>query len=90
MKILCKLDGKEVLKEIYKVQVALFGGPGILIYNEDRSELWETHNKKEVSVIRNVIGKSNVKGYVAGHLNENGQIVIEKAIPYKIWKDYRW
>lgn len=38
MKILCKLDGKDVLKEVYKVQVALFGGPSILIYNENRTQ----------------------------------------------------
>ena len=33
MKILCKLNGKEVLKEVYKVQVSIFGTPSILIYN---------------------------------------------------------
>ena len=27
--------------EVYKVQVALFGGPSVLIYNEDRTQQWE-------------------------------------------------
>lgn len=90
MKILCKLDGKDVLKEVYKVQVALFGGPSILIYNEDRTQRYEVHSKKEIQAIQKFIGKRNVKVYVAGDMNEDGQIVMEKVIPKKISQDYNW
>lgn len=90
MEILCKLDGKDVLKEVYKVQVALFGGPSVLIYNEDRTQRYEVHNKKEIQAIQKFIGKTNVKVYVAGHLNEDGQIVMEKVIPRKISQSYNW
>lgn len=90
MKIFCKLDGKEVLKEVYKVQISLFDKSGALIYNEDRSERWETHNKTEVKLIQRFIGKSNRKAYVAGYLNSNGQIVMEKVIPFNISRHYTW
>lgn len=75
---------------MYKVQLALFGEPAILIYNEDRSDLCEITSKKQIREMRNFIGKTSVKAYVAGYKNEQGQIIMEKVIPYKIWKDYNW
>lgn len=77
-------------KQIYKIQVALFGGPSILIYNEDRTERYEVHAIEEINAIQKFIGKGKVKVYVAGYLNENGQIVMEKVIPNKISRTYRW
>lgn len=90
MKILCKLDGKDTFREVYKVQVALFGGPGVMIYNEDRTQLYETHNAAEIKAIRKFIGNKTVKSYIAGYQNANGQIIMEKVIPNKISKEYEW
>ena len=90
MKILCKLDGKDVLKEVYKVQVSIFGTPSILIYNEDKTQLYQVHSKKEIQAIRKFIGQKNIKVYVAGDINEDGQIIMEKVIPNKISRGYNW
>ena len=90
MKIVCDLDGNSVTKEVYKVQIALFGGPSALMYNEDKTQTYETNNRQEVKAIRDFIGKGNVKVYVMGHLNNNGQIVMEKVIPKKVSDRYNW
>lgn len=90
MKIECKLDGKDTFREVYKVQVSLFGGPSILIYNEDRTQLYQVHSTIEIKAIQKFIGKNKVKVYVAGYQNEDGQIVMEKVIPDKISRRYDW
>jgi hypothetical protein len=90
MKIKAYLGKEELELEVYKVQVALFGGPSVLIYNEDRTQRYEVHSIKEVKAIRKFIGNKTVKAYVAGNLNEDGQIVMQKLIPRSISKDYTW
>lgn len=90
MKIEAYLGKDKLELEVYKVQVALFGGPSILIYNEDRSQTYQVHSEKEVKEIRKLIGKSTVKCYVCGNQNPEGQIVMMKVIPDKISRDYNW
>lgn len=90
MKIKCYLGKDELELEVYKVQVAIFGGPSILIYNEDRSQRYEVHSTKEINTIRKFIGKKTVKCYVAGNQNPEGQIVMMKVIPHNISKEYDW
>lgn len=90
MKINAYLEGAELELEVYKVQIALFGGPSALIYNEDRSQLWQVHSEKEVKEIRKLIGRNTVKCYVAGNLNPEGQIVLMKTIPKDVAKEYNW
>ena len=66
--------------EVYKVQVALFGGPSVLIYNEDRTQEWEEHKKNNVEALIKFIGKGVVKCYCCGYQNEQGQIVLVDKI----------
>lgn len=61
-----KIDGKHY--EIYKIQIALFGGPAALIYNEDRTQMYETTDKDEVADLSNFIGSK--KAFVAGKYND--------------------
>lgn len=90
MKLLCKTNNKEVLREVYKVQVAIFGGPAVLIYNEDRTETYETTNPKEVANIRKFIGPNTVKTYIVGYLDKNGKIVMEKVVPKNMCEGCYW
>lgn len=91
MKIKCYIGNVEVNLEVYKVQVSLFGKiPSVLIYNEDKSQLYETNDKKEVMRIRKFIGHTTIKCYIAGNQGEDGQIVFQKVIPRAISKDYTW
>lgn len=73
---------KKIKLEVYKVQITLFGGPGCLIYNEDRTEIWETHNENEVNQIKNFI--KSEKAFVAGQYNKKtGKIIIMHLLPDK-------
>ena len=81
-----KTKNKIVPLEVYKVQVALFGGPSVLIYNEDRTQEWEETKPKNVKALLNFIGKNIVKCYCAGYQNDNGQIVlVDKIEDKKYW-----
>ena len=91
MKIKCYIGKIEVELEVYKVQVSLFGKtPSVLIYNEDKSQLYETCDKKEVMKIRKFIGHTTIKCYIAGNQNEDGRIVFQKVIPRTISYSYNW
>ena len=91
MKIKTYLDNIEIELEVYKVQTSLFGKtPSVLIYNEDKTQMYETANPKEVKTIRKFIGLKSVKEYCCGYQNEDGQIVLQKLIPRSISKEYRW
>lgn len=90
MKIKAYLDKDELELEVYKVQVALFGEPAVLIYNEDRTEQYEETNPKQIKAIRSLIGKSTMKCFVAGHTNPEGKIVLMKVLPKDIAKDIKW
>lgn len=90
MKINAYLDKDELELEVYKVQVALFGGPSILIYNEDRTQMYETHNRNEVKEMQKLIGRQTTKCYVCGNQNSDGKIVLMKVIPNDIAKEYNW
>lgn len=79
MKVKAKLDGVPLELEVYKVQIALFGGPGALIYNEDKTELYETHDAAEVREIGKMI-KGKDKAFVAGYYNDKQQICLEKLL----------
>lgn len=79
MKIKAKLAGAPVELEVYKVQIALFGGPAVLIYNEDRSEQWEETSPEGVKAISEFI-KHQPKSFVAGYCNDKGQICLEKLL----------
>lgn len=71
---------KPIKLEVYKVQIALFGGPGCLIYNEDKTELYETHDKSEVEAIHKFIKKE--KAFIAGQYNKKtGKIIIMHLLP---------
>lgn len=81
-----KVGKKVVPLEVYKVQVALFGGPSVLIYNEDKTQVWEEHKKNNVETLINFIGKNIVKCYCAGYQNEQGQIVlVDKVEEQEYW-----
>ena len=80
------VKGKMVPLEIYKVQVALFGGPSVLIYNEDRSQMHEEYNPNNVKVLQEFIGKNVVKCYCCGYLDDNGKInLVDKVNDEKYW-----
>ena len=66
--------------EVYKIQVALFGGPGVLIYNEDRTQMLNEMNPKNVKVLRKFIGENVIKCYCCGYQNKKGQIVLVDKI----------
>lgn len=90
MKIKAYLDTDEIELEVFKVQVSLFGQPAVLIYNEDRTELYEETNPKDIKYIRNFIGRNTVKTYVAGNINPEGKIVLMKVLPKDVIKDIKW
>lgn len=74
--------------EVYKIQVALFGGPGILIYNEDRTQEWEDFNPNNVNAIREFIGIDAYKAYACGYQDKNGKIILVDTVPEKeYWFD---
>ena len=90
MKIKAYIGKDELELEVYKVQVAMFGRPSILICNEDKSQRYEVHAEKEIKAIRKFIGKKTIKCYVCGNQNPEGQIVMMKVIPNDISKEYNW
>lgn len=90
MKIEAYLEGRKLKLEVYKVQVALFGGPSILIYNEDKTQMYETSNRNEVNEMLKFIGKGNFKVYACGNRNSDGKITLMQVIPNDIAKDYNW
>lgn len=90
MKIKAYLGKEELELEVYKVQVSIFGEQSILIYNEDKTQLYQVYASKEVKAIRKFIGKKTLKCYVSGVLSPEGQIQLMKVIPNDISKDYNW
>ena len=62
--------------EVYKVQIALFGGPAALIYNEDKSDMWEETDPKRVSELRHLIGNNVVKCYWCGYHDEKTDKIV--------------
>lgn len=81
-----KYNGKFVPLEIYKLQTALFGGPSVLIYNEDRTQEWEETKSNNVKALQEFMGKNVVKCYACGFCNEKGQIqLVEKINNEKYW-----
>ena len=91
MKIKCYIGKVELELEVYKVQVSLFGKtPSVLIYNEDKSQLYETCDRKELKTIRKFIGNKTLKCYVTGNQTEDGKIVFQKVIPRNISYEYNW
>lgn len=90
MKIKAYLDKDELELEVYKVQIALFGGPSCLIYNEDRTQQYETQDKKEIKAIQKLIGQKTVKAFVCGNQDPSGKIVLMKVIPRKTAQEYHW
>lgn len=79
MKVKLKLSGVETEFEVYKVQLALFGGPAVLIYNQDRTEQWQETNPEQVKTISKFV-HNRPKSFVAGYLNPKGQICLEKLL----------
>ncbi len=79
MKVKVKSDGIPLELEVYKVQIALFGGPSALIYNEDRTEIWQEDEPEKVKVISKFV-RNKPKAFVAGYLNDKGQICLEKLL----------
>lgn len=90
MKIKAYLGKEELELEVYKVQVSIFGKQSILVYNEDKTQLYQVYADKEIKAIRKLIGKKTLKCYVCGILNPEGQIQLMKVIPNDISKDYTW
>ena len=69
--------------EVYKMQTSLFSSDGIgsvLIYNEDRTQLWEEFKPNNVKALREFMGKNVVKCYACGYQNDKGQIVLVDKI----------
>lgn len=66
--------------EVYKIQTALFGGPSVLIYNEDRTQMWEETKSNNVKALQEFMGKNVVKCYAIGFQNKKGQIVLVDKI----------
>ena len=87
MKMQCKLNDRPVELEVYKVQVALFGGPSVLIYNEDRTQQWQEDKPNNVKALRKFIGNRNVKVYALGYQDFAGRIVLQKVLPRNMWDD---
>ena len=84
------VKGEDIDLEVFKVQVSLFGQPAVLIYNEDRSYMYEETKPVNVKSIRNFIGKSTIKTYVAGNIDPEGKIHLMKVLPNKMIKDIHW
>lgn len=83
------VNGKPTTLEIYKLQTSLFRTnkyQSVLIYNEDRTQEYETSKTKEVQALQKFMGKNVIKCYACGYQNENGQIVlIEKELDKQYW-----
>lgn len=90
MKINAYIDKDKLELEVYKVQVSLFGQPAILIYNEDRSYIYEETNQKVIESIKNLIGKNTIKTYVAGNVDPEGKIRLMKVLPKDISNTITW
>ena len=90
MKINAYIDKNKLELEVYKVQVSLFGQPAILIYNEDRSYMYEETNQKVIESIKNLIGKNTIKTYVAGNVDPEGKIHLMKVLPKDISNTITW
>lgn len=73
--------------QVYKVQTAIFGTPSVLIYNEDRTELWEDSKPNRVKAIKDLIGNKE-KAYVVGYSDDNGIIHILEVLTDKDKKYY--
>ena len=81
-----KIDGKIIPLEVYKLQTALFGDPSVLIYNEDKTQLWEETKPNNVKVLQKFMGKNVVKCYACGFQNDKGQIqLVDKVNEPEYW-----
>lgn len=77
-----KVNNKFIPLEVYKIQTSIFGST-VLIYNEDKSNIWEEHEPNNVKVIKDFIGRNIEKCYATGYLNKKGQIVLVDLIQDK-------
>lgn len=69
--------------EVYKMQTSVFSSDGIgsvLIYNEDRTQLWEEFEPNNVKTLKDFMGKDVVKCYAIGFQNKKGQIQLVDKI----------
>ena len=74
------INNKKIKLEVFKVQIALFGGPAALIYNETRDIMYETTDKNEVREIRKLIKKE--KAFVAGeYVKKTGKVILMHVLP---------
>lgn len=71
--------------EVYKLQTSLFSTAGstVLIYNEDRTQMWEETKPNNVKALQEFMGKHIAKCYACGYQNEKGQIVLVDKVPEK-------
>ena len=90
MKIKAYIDINEIELEVFKVQTSLFGQPAVLIYNEDRTILYEETNLEAIKHIKKLIGQNTIKTYVAGSMNSDGKIVLTKVLPNDTIKSIKW
>lgn len=68
--------------EVYKLQTSLFSTAGstVLIYNEDRTQMWEETKLNNVKALQEFMGKGVVKCYAIGFQNNKGQIQLVDKI----------
>lgn len=62
--------------EVYKVQIALFGGPAALIYNEGRTQMHEETSPNNVAALRSFIGDHVEKCYCCGYYDEETEKIV--------------
>ena len=75
--------------EVYKMQTSLFSSlhkGSVLIYNEDRTQLWEEFGERNVKALQKFMGKNVVKCYACGYQDENGKIIlVDKVDKEEYW-----
>ena len=71
--------------EVYKLQTSLFStvGSTVLIYNEDRTQVWEETKPNNVKALQKFMGKHVLKCYACGYQNKKGQIVLVDLVKDK-------
>lgn len=77
-----KVKNKFIPLEVYKMQTAIFGTPSVLIYNEDRTQIWEETKPNNVKALQEFMGNT-VKCYACGFQNKKGQIQLVDLVPEK-------
>lgn len=73
------VNGKPTTLEIYKLQTSLFRTvkqQSVLIYNEDKTQMWEETGTRNVKALQKFMGKNVIKCYACGYQNEDGKIVL--------------